>query len=44
MRGSRVFGALLLAVWLTVAVLAVRIGADESGSLSAPREVRTLHP
>jgi hypothetical protein len=28
MRGSRVFGALLLALWLTVAVLAVQLGAD----------------
>ncbi len=28
MRGSRLFGALLLAVWLTVAVLAVQLGAD----------------
>ncbi len=28
MRGSRLFGAVLLAVWLTVAVLALRLGAE----------------
>jgi len=28
MRGSRVFGALLLALWLTMAILAVQFGAD----------------
>ncbi len=28
MRGSRLFGALLLVIWLTVAILAVQFGAD----------------
>lgn len=28
MRGNRVFGALLVAAWLTIAVIAVRLGAD----------------
>ena len=28
MRGSRLFGALLLAIWLTIAILAVQFGAD----------------
>ena len=28
MRGSRAFGALLLALWLTIAIIAVQLGAD----------------
>ena len=28
MKGSRVFGALLLALWLVIAILAVQLGAD----------------
>ena len=37
MRGSRLFGALLLVIWLTVAILAVQFGADYYRTPTAER-------
>ncbi|MDP2483376.1 MAG: hypothetical protein Q8W45_08855 [Candidatus Palauibacterales bacterium] len=43
MRGSRLFGALLAAVWLTVAILAVRQGADYYRTPIADRAFAPQH-
>jgi hypothetical protein len=42
-KGSRLFGALLLALWLVIAILAVRLGADYYGTPLVDRPFAPYH-